>query len=401
MPILCLILKRKSGLPRVPLGKCSRYVTIQQSGILLIPLLLFGALALCVLVQLYFALFRFLPLTKHQDPEPETLRPVSVVVAAHNELENLVELLPQLLDQDYPAFEVLLVNDRSDDDTEFYTYELERQFPNFRVVTVKKTPDYLNPKKYALALGIRAAKYEHLLFTDADCRPCSQNWIKKMQAGYAGGAEVVLGYSPYVQLKGFLNHLIRYETLLTGIQYLSQANAGRAYMGVGRNLSYTKACFFKNKGFASHIKLMGGDDDLFVRDAANNSIVSFVIDREAQTESIPKKTFREWLVQKRRHLSVGGRYRAADRTRIGAFIGANILFYLLFVLLLAFNSHFAILGALVGLRYLTVFPVYLAAARKLNDRVSLLLMPVLDLAYFVSYLFLGVSVLLYKRFRWK
>ncbi|WP_276498133.1 glycosyltransferase [Pontibacter litorisediminis] len=364
-------------------------------------LLLLGVLAACVLVQIYFAFFRFLPLSKHQDPEPDTLRPVSVVVAAHNEQANLFELLPQLLDQDYPEFEVLLVNDRSDDDTEFYTYELERQYPNFRVVTVKKTPEYLNPKKYALALGIRAARYEHLLFTDADCRPNSQNWIRKMQAGYNTGAEVVLGYSPYVQLKGFLNQLIRYETLLTGFQYLSQANAGHAYMGVGRNLSYTKTCFFKNKGFASHIRVTGGDDDLFVRDAANNSNVSIVIDKEAQTASIPKKTFREWVVQKRRHLSVGGRYKTTDRRRIGAFVGSNILFYILFLILLVLNSHLAILGALVGVRYLTVFPVYVAAARRLDDRIPLLLMLVLDVVYFVNYLLLGISVVLYKKIRWK
>ncbi|GHA72396.1 glycosyltransferase [Pontibacter akesuensis] len=367
----------------------------------LITLILLGALALCVLVQLWFVLFRFLPLSKHQDPEPDVQRPVSVIVAAHDELENLVELLPQLLDQDYPEFEVLLVNDRSEDDTEFYTFELERQFPNFRVVTIKKTPDYLNPKKYALALGIRAAKYEHLLFTDADCRPCSKNWIQKMQSGYSTGAEVVLGYAPYAQLKGFLNRLIRYETLLTGIQYLSQANRGRAYMGVGRNLSYTKACFFKNKGFASHIKQMGGDDDLFVRDAARNSKVSVVIDKEAQTLSVPKNNYREWVVQKRRHLSVGGQYKAADRRRIGVFVVSNILFYLLFVILVVSNSHFAILSVLVIVRYLAVFPVYLAVARRLDDEIPLLLMPVLDVVYFVNYLFLGISVLLYKKFRWK
>ena len=307
-----------------------------------------------------------------------------------------------LLDQEYPEYEIIVVNDRSDDDTEFYLYELEKQFAGcFRVVTIKKTPDYLNPKKYAVALGIRAAKYEHLLFIDADCRPCSVHWIEKMQSGYQSGAEVVLGYSPYAQLKGFLNHLIRYETLLTGIQYLSLANLGKPYMGVGRNLSYTKSCFFKNKGFASHIKTMGGDDDLFVRDAANNSKVSIVIDKEAQTLSIPKKTFWEWIVQKRRHMSVGGRYKAADRRRIGAFIASNVFFYVLIVILLVLNSHLAILGALVGIRYLAVFPVYVSAARRLDETVSLPLLPVLDVVYFINYIFLGVSVLMYKRFRWK
>lgn len=358
-------------------------------------------LALCVLAQLYFAFFYFLPLSKHTDPESDFLRPVSIIIAAHDEQDNLYELLPMLLDQDHPEFEIIVVNDRSEDDSEFYLHELERQFPRFRVVTIKRTPDYLNPKKYALALGIRAARYEHLLFTDADCRPCSTNWIQKMQSGYAKGAEVVLGYSPYAQLKGFLNHLIRFETLLTGIQYLSHANQGQAYMGVGRNLSYTKACFFKNKGFASHIRTMGGDDDLFVRDAANNSKISIVINKEAQTVSIPKKTFREWIIQKRRHMSVGGRYKAADRRRIGAFVVSNVFFYILLVVLLVLHSHLAILAALTGLRYLVVFPVYVLVARRLDEPISLPLLPVLDIVYFFNYVFLGVSVLMYKRLRWK
>jgi glycosyltransferase involved in cell wall biosynthesis len=358
-------------------------------------------LALCVLVQLYFSFFYFLPLARHKDPEPEAIWPVSVVVAANDELENLMELLPMLLDQEYPEFEIIVVNDRSEDDTEFYLYELEKQFPDFRVVTVKKTPEYLNPKKYALALGIRAAKFEHVLLTDADCRPASKNWIKKMQSGYKTGAEVVLGYSPYAQLKGFLNHLVRYETLLTGIQYLSHANRGEAYMGVGRNLSYTKGCFFKNKGFASHIKAIGGDDDLFVRDAANNSTISIVIDKEGQTVSIPKNTFREWTVQKRRHMSVGGRYKASDRRKIGVFVVSNIAFYILSIIILVLNSHLAILAAFLGIRYLAVFWVYMLVARRLNETVSLLMLPVLDVVYFLNYLFLGISVILYKKIRWK
>jgi glycosyltransferase involved in cell wall biosynthesis len=367
----------------------------------LISLILLAVLAFCVLVQLYYALRYFLPLSKYKDPETDMHRPVSVVMAAHNELENLIEVIPMLLDQQYPEFEIVLVNDRSDDDTEFYVYELERQFPNFRVVTIKKTPEYLNPKKYALALGIRAARYEHMLFTDADCRPCSAHWIEKMQNGYHAGADIVIGYSPYQKLKGFLNHLIRYETLLTAIQYLSHANKGHAYMGVGRNLSYTKSCFFRNKGFASHIKTTGGDDDLFVRDAVNNSKASIVISNEAQTSSIPKKTFREWLVQKRRHMAAGKQYNATDKGRIGIFISSNILFYVLCIILLVLNSYLVILAALIGLRYLVIFPVYMAAARRLNEDVSLLLLPLLDIAYFFSYLLLGVSVLMNKRIRWK
>ncbi len=367
----------------------------------MIPTILLGLLGLCVLTQLYYALFYFLPLARYKDPESEVRLPVSIIVAAHNELENLMELLPQLLDQEYPEFEIVLVNDRSEDDTEFNLHELERQYPNFKVVTIKKTPDYLNPKKYALSLGIRAARYEHLLFTDADCRPCSSQWIDKMQSGYAAGAELVLGYSPYASVKGFLNQLIRYETLLTAIQYLSHANKGHAYMGVGRNLSYTRACFFRNKGFASHIRSMGGDDDLFVRDAVKHSRTSLVLDKQGQTLSIPKKTFWEWILQKRRHMAAGTKYKAADKRKIGIFVISNLLFYVIAIILLVLNNQVVILGVMVVLRYVVVFTAYVLAARRLNEKLALLLLPILDLVYFINYLFLGVSVLMYKKIRWK
>jgi glycosyltransferase involved in cell wall biosynthesis len=367
----------------------------------LISTILLGLLGLCILVQIYYALFYFLPLARHKDPETDILLPVSVIVAARNELENLIILLPQLLDQKYPEFEVVLVNDRSEDDTEFYLYELEKQFSNFKVVTIKRTPEYLNPKKYALSLGIRAARYEHLLFTDADCRPCSEHWIAKMQSGYATGADIVIGYSPYVKLKGFLNELIRYETLLTAIQYLSRAKKGQAYMGVGRNLSYTRACFFRNKGFASHIKLTGGDDDLFIRDAVKHSRTTVVLDKEGQTLSIPKKTFREWILQKRRHMAAGKYYKAADKRKIGLFVISNLLFYVLAIILLVLNSQMVILGTMIVLRYGVVFTAYVLSARRLNEKLALLLLPVLDIVYFLNYLFLGVSVLLYKKIRWK
>ena len=227
-----------------------------------------------VLVQGYYAAYYFLPFAR-RPPEPAAglagsgdEEPVSVLVCAHNELENLRQLLPLLLQQDYPAgFELILIDDRSDDDTYLFAQQLVQYYPHVRVVSVARTPPGLAPKKYALTLGIKTARYARLLLTDADCIPATNQWLRHMQHGFGQPADLVLGYSAYVAEPGLLNKLIRFETLLTGAQYLSFAWRGRPYMGVGRNLGYTKAVFQSTKGFASHIRTLSGDDDLLVQDA--------------------------------------------------------------------------------------------------------------------------------------
>lgn len=365
----------------------------------LLPYLLGGAL----LTQVFYAAYYFLPLAWHPERAPDEVgeRPVSVLVCARNELPNLRRLLPALLAQEYPEYEVLLIDDQSTDGTGGYVEALQREHPHLRLVTVRFTPEGLNPKKYALTLGVRAARHQNLLLTDADCLPRSPHWVRRMQAGFANGADVVLGYSPYRKEAGFLNVLIRYETLLTAIQYLSFAKRGQPYMGVGRNLAYTKACFYRNRGFASHIRSLGGDDDLFIRDAANHSRINFVIAPEAQTESIPKQTYQDWIIQKRRHLSAGRQYRFSDKFKVGLFILSNVLFYVIAATMLAEGTHLPILGMLFGARWLVLFSAYALVARRLREELPVLLLPVVDLVYFCHYAFLGVSVLLLKKIKWK
>jgi hypothetical protein len=220
-------------------------------------------------------------------------------------------------------------------------------------------------------------------------------------AGFSGQAAMVLGYSPYRKISGFLNHLIRFETLLTAIQYLSFSVKGNAYMGVGRNLAYTKTCFIQNNGFKSHINTLGGDDDLFVQDAAPQHSVNIAITKESQIESIPKQTYQEWIIQKRRHLSVGRRYKLPDKLRVGIFMLANIFFYLLTIFLLFVPDNLMLVGILFTLRSIVVYSVYVLLAQKIKEPLSVFLLPVLDLVYFLNYLMLGVSVLILNKVRWK
>jgi len=374
----------------------------------------FWLLVACVLTQFYYWFYYFGPFARRPAealaaaPGPDH-EPVSVVVCARDELDNLRRLLPLLLKQDYPApFEVVLIDDRSRDDTQGYAQQLGQYHAGrFRLVTVKSTPDGFAPKKYALTLGIKAARYERLLFTDADCVPATRQWLRLMQRGFSAGgprpaADLVLGFSAYAAGPGLLNRLVRYETLLTGAQYLGFAWRGQPYMGVGRNLAYTRATFGATKGFASHIRRLSGDDDLLVQDAvAQGRRAAVVADASAHTISQPATTWPAWWAQKRRHLSAGSRYRAADRRRIGAFVLANGLGYALTVGLVFSHELWVPLAVVWGLRTFALGRVYGRLGRRLGQSLPAAWLPLLDVLYFAQYLSISLSLLFKRPLRWK
>ena len=372
----------------------------------------FWLLLACVGVQLFYAAYFFWPFARRapeapaEAPGPDA-EPVSIIVCARNELDNLRRLLPLLLKQDYPAgFEIILIDDRSEDDTYLYAQQLAQYYhEKVRLVSVARTPRGFAPKKFALTLGIKTARYPRLLFTDADCIPATNQWLRLMQRGFAADnqpVDLVVGFSAYAEAPGFLNQLIRFETLLTAAQYLSFAWRGWPYMGVGRNLAYTRACFMATKGFASHIRQLTGDDDLLVQDAVRaGQRVAVVADPAAHTLSEPAATWAVWWHQKRRHLSAGRAYRFGDRFRLGTFLVANMLFYVAVVGLLFSPNNWIPLAVVGALRTLFISAAYARLSRRLHQSVNVGLLPVLDLVYFVQYLALGTSLLLNRTLRWK
>ena len=285
---------------------------------------------LSFLIQMfyYWGLFSKLAFFKTKKEEkPESEPPVSVVIAARNEYNNLAENLPRLLEQDYPDYEVVVVNHASEDDTVSLLKELKAKYKHLKVVHIEQDLNFFKGKKFPLSLGIKSAKHETLLLTDADCRPNSQLWIRKMAAHYSENKEVVLGYGPYFTEKGIANRLVRYDTFMVALQYLSLALSGKPYMGVGRNLSYKKNLFLKNKGFTSHYTLSSGDDDLFISKVANKSNTAVELSPESFVYSEPKHTIGAWITQKRRHLSTGTHYKSSTRAWLGIFAISTAMYY--------------------------------------------------------------------------
>lgn len=346
---------------------------------------LLAVLAFCLLVQLYYVLFVHLKLarTKVEDIPKTSGRPISVIICARNEIENLKQYLQTVLNQNYADFEVVVVNDRSWDGTEEFLEELEKRHQNLKVVKVLDNDKFIAGKKFAVTMGIKASKYDWLVFTDADCTPASANWLMDMQQPEDENIEILLGYSPYLKKRGLLNALIRFETFFTAVNYLSFALKGMPYMGVGRNMAYKKTLFFKNKGFAAHMHIPSGDDDLFVNAHANRNNVVVKLNKESHVWSEPNKTWNGYLKQKKRHFGAGKMYKPKHKFILSIQIIFQFLFYAFFVACMFFNREAQYIAVgIFGLSILIRCLVYPKLLKRLNYSDLRWWFPILDILLF-------------------
>ena len=364
-----------------------------------------------VCIQLVYWVFIFSRISFAKPPlvQTEQQAGVSVIVSAWDELENLQALLPLLNDQDYPNFEVIVIDDRSTDGTYDYLLFDIKHLNKVRFIKIDKTPQHITAKKYALTLGIKGALHDLILVTDADCRPQSPQWIAGMVAQMPDNKDIVLGLSPYYRFQGFLNSFIRFETFYTAFQYTAFAKAGLAYMGLGRNLLYRKHLFFQSKGFHSHNHIIGGDDDLFINEVATATNVAVCLDPQTFVYSMPKTTFDEWYLQKRRHLSVGKYYRSRNKAMLGVLGLSQTLSWLFFIVLTVLCLlqqnwlYLAYTGGIFTLRLLVMWLWFGLANPKLGTMIHWAMIPVYDFMLFLYNAIVGsISVISRKKIvTWK
>jgi glycosyltransferase involved in cell wall biosynthesis len=358
-------------------------------------------LALTIQVSFYgMAMIRFARFKPYDNPLEISDQPLSVIICARNELDNLKNLLPKLLKQAYAHYEIVVVNDRSDDGTYDYLQEEKLKTDLLKIVHVDFAPDHIHPKKYAITLGVRAATYDLVLLTDADCDPASIHWIKSIASQFGRETNFVLGFSYYLKHKGFLNRFIRYETIQTGLLYLSAAIGGNPYMGVGRNLAYRKSFFLSVKGFNKDRKVVGGDDDLLVNRHANKKNARVIIGEHSLVNSIPKREWNEYFIQKKRHLSAGKRYKLKDKFILSLFYLSKIVFWLLAALMLivwVYGSY--ILGCIAFMLVILLSAIYIVC-KKTGAKFELWWVSFMELAFVFYLLIIGSSALISKRIKW-
>ena len=352
------------------------------------------------IIQLSYYLLIFVRTAFHKTPQFRgKYAPVSIIICAKNERDNLLEFLPLFLKQEYPTFEVIVVNDNSVDDTEDVLKAFTLQSKHLKIVNVPDSDRFFGSKKFALTLGIKAAQYDNVLLTDADCKPSSKNWAKYMSQ-YQKDKSIVLGVGLYERKKGLLNKLIRFETFYTALQYLSFSQAKLPYMGVGRNLGYQSKLFFNNKGFASHQHILSGDDDLFINEVANKRNTQIIIHKDGQTISNAKTSYRDWFRQKKRHFLTGSHYKFKHKFMLGLLQFSQILFIGLFIALVVIVRPVYLIVGVFILRYLIQMLIFKLSANKIGGKDLIILSPFYEIFFMVFNPLLVISNLIVKKTKW-
>jgi cellulose synthase/poly-beta-1,6-N-acetylglucosamine synthase-like glycosyltransferase len=328
----------------------------------------FSVFVLAAAIQLFYYLFYYFAVYLHKPTDINTTnQPVSIIICARNEADNLRNFLPAVLEQDFPDYEVIVVNDCSEDNSYDILGTYLMQYPHLKISTVNKDPKFTHNKKFAQFIGIKAAKNDILLFTDADCQPESDKWLERMTSHFDDNTTFVLGYGGYLKEEGILNKYIRYDSSTIAMQYLGMAIRGIPYMGVGRNLAYRRSAFFSNKGYGAHNHIISGDDDLFVNTNASgkNTRVEYRIG--THTRSVPCSRIDEWITQKKRHLTTAPYYKLRDKLLLITEPLTRILFYTAFLILLSYMFLWPYVLAVFGLKLITQHIVYTLVQKKLNE----------------------------------
>ncbi len=361
---------------------------------LIVPVLL-GTAAFTLAVQMvyylwFFGAVAFVRDQREEEDKEETLPPVSVIICARNEEKNLEAFLPSVLEQDYPDYEVVVVNDASDDGTEALLERLAARYPRLRHTTIRKDEHFTHAKKLAVLVGVKAARHEVLLFTDADCRPASPQWIRLMARHFARGAGIVLGYGAYQPRRGLWNRFVRYEALFIAMQYMGFALRGIPYMGVGRNLAYRKPFFYEISRRPCFNRVVSGDDDLLVNRLGTRDNLRVEHDPRARTLSVPPPTLKAWFKRKKRHITTARYYTRHSRLLAAGEMISRLLFTGT-ALALFFTPVSPLLpAAFLLLRYATLLLVTHAAGKRLSEKQLLLTSLLYDLV--IPFLYLAVWI---------
>jgi glycosyltransferase involved in cell wall biosynthesis len=364
----------------------------------------FWVFVLAALIQLFYYLWFYLAVHLYKPVARINNRlPVSIIICARNEAENLDNFLPSILEQKYPEYEVIVVNDCSEDSSYDILGKYLLKYPHLRVSTINKDPKFTHNKKLAQFIGIKAAKYEILLFTDADCRPESDKWLDIMASHFDDQTAFVLGYGGYLNKKGLLNSFIRYDSMTIAMQYLGMAIRGIPYMGVGRNLGYRRSLFFSNKGYGPHNQLASGDDDLVVNANATPGNTKVEFSRAAHTRSVPSSGLEQFVNQKKRHFTTSPHYKLRDKFILITEPLTRVIFYSALIILLSFNFMWPYLVGVFGVRLIIQVIVFILTGKKLNESGIILSSLFFDIFSPLFYSLIYISTIISKpgKNRWK
>lgn len=354
----------------------------------LVVFVLFAAITFIELLYYYLLYARFAFRRTPAMPEIGLdAPPVSVIMVVKDAAAALLKTLPRLLNQHYPNFELVIVNDNSKDDTQLLLLEYQQQYPNIHVVNLDSAVTSIRGNKYAMSIGIRCAKYENLVFTDAECAPTSVHWLEHVAGQFSDNTHIVLGYSTYQKRNNPFNRLLHFDTMVAAMQYFSLALAHSTYRGDHKNIGFSKTLFYKQKGFAAHNHLVYGDEDIFISKASNQKNTAIVYSPESFTVLQRSAYYNYWCHHKEGLLFTRKYNTVKNRFLLNAYGIVNLLFYiaLAFAIILT-CKNLPLLAVVLGiacLRFISMYLVYGFSAKRLNEKQTIPALLLYDLTFAV------------------
>lgn len=357
-----------------------------------IQIILISVLGILFFIQLLYYTIIYNKIHKHnQEVRKDKVQfdtaypPLSIIICAKNESDNIRKNLPSILEQDYPKFEVIVINDGSTDESEDALSALEEKYPHLYHTFTPDSTRYVSRKKLALTLGIKASKYDWLVFTEANCRASSKNWLKLMARNFTPATDIVLGYSDYEYSKKWFHKKTAFDNLFFAMRYLGYALIRNPYMGIGRNMAYRKEMFFKNKGFSSHLNLQKGDDDLFINEIATRNNTRVETSAESVMSMQPIEYRKQWKEEKISYMATSQYYHGIQRHMLGFETLSRLLFYatcIALIVLSLFSFQWILLGSaclIYIFRFVMQAVIINKTAKDFGEKRYYLTLPVFDI----------------------
>ena len=343
----------------------------------------FILLVILTIVQIIFWIHFYSKVSRVKQQGKNSILPsISVVVCAKNEEKNISNCLHSVLKQDYPLFDVIVMNDYSNDRTSEILNDFGNRFPSINVYQPSKNTV---GKKLAIYEAVTSSNSDWIVLTDADCVAKSSSWLKSMMSEVNSKIDLILGYGAYIKGIGVLNKLIRYETIYIALQYLSAAVSGKAYMGVSRNLAFRKRAFIEKNPFQD--RMYGpGDDDAIVQSLSNANNTAICIDRKAHTLSNPKPSIKEYFIQKRRHISPVSSYSVGRQLWLGL-LGMSHIGVLILVAVLGMSEYSGPSILMIVLRWLIMIVFAIRLFPLFQEKRLILFIPIADVLLALFYFF--------------
>lgn len=353
-------------------------------------------------IQLIYYVFIFVRVWFVKVSEKKPSPAVSLILSSKNQKKLLEKNLLHFINQDYPDFEIIVVNNASWDGTDEYLEQQELLYPNLKVVSnsYQENDRFSKGNKFAITLAVKAAANDLLLFADADCVPSSKKWLLEMVSHFSAEQKIVLANVKPFKRNGLFNVFLRFEAVYESLLRIGATKVGLPLLANRRNIAYHRNLFFSVNGFLSHLNMSSGEAELFVDEVRTSSNSTISLSKDTLVEYESRLSFSNWFSEKRAFFHVSKKLSTLPKFFLAAHYLSMLLFYTLSIQLIMFSTSLELVLGLILIRLLMQYIVYWKLMEIMNERRLLLLLPFYEFVLMIVHGIVYISTNIKKVHDW-